>query len=156
MKTSVLNRVNAVVCGFAGVFSLFVTFAVCRLGIVEKDMLSPDETGILPVVIAYCLIYGLISLFYAYCRFHWDREKNRLLVFCRKWMVYVLAAAMHGLSLVWMIPITFGFTDLVSAVTLPLGIAAFANLLTDCWPYIKELGIWVKEALFTKIRKKSV
>ena len=42
-----------------------------------------------------------------------------------------------------------------SIVALPLGLVAAINVITDVAPYLRVLGIWVKEALFTKIKKKS-
>lgn len=155
MKSTVIHRINAVLLAITGLFSLFTVVSVCKLAGSKDIDLPPDEKSIIPFVTAFCLIYGLVCLFYAYCRFFWNRENNPVLLFCRKWLVYVLALAAHGLSLIWIIPVLFGMTDLRKMVALPLGLVAAINVITDVAPYLRVLGIWVKEALFTKIKKKS-
>lgn len=151
MIEHVIHRINAVFCGIIGVFSLFVAYSVARLA-AEADM-PPDEAALIPYVIAFCIVYGLACLAYAYCRFYWGRENNRFLRFFKKWPVYLLALAAHGLSLIWAVPLLFGLTDLKLWVSLPIGLITVANIFTDAAPYLKALGIWVKDALFTKKKK---
>lgn len=152
MNENVIHRINAVFCGILGIFSLFLAFSVGRL-VSEFEGMPPDEAALVPYLIAFCIFYGLVSLFYAYCRFFWGRENNPLLIFCRKWLVYVLALFAHGLTLVWAVPLLIGMTDLRMAIALSAGLLVIANVFTDSAPYLKILGIWVKDALFTKKKK---
>ena len=150
MKGNVIHRINAVFCGLIGVFSLFLAY--CVWGLIGMD-LPPDEVDLIPYVIAFCVFYGLICLFYAYCRFFYDRETTPLLIFCRKWLIYILALFAHGLSLLWAVPMLLGMTDLLRRIALPICFFVIVNVFTDSAPYLKTLGIWVKDALFTKKKK---
>lgn len=153
MKGNVIHRINAVFCGFLGVFSLFLAYNVISLA-TDKDLdLPPDEAGLVPYVIAYCVFYGLVCLFYAYCRFFYGRENNPLLIFCRRWLIYIAALFAHGLTLIWAVPVLIGLTDLRLPFALPIGFLVVVNVFTDSAPYLKALGIWVKDALFTKKKK---
>lgn len=152
MKGNVIHRINAVFCGILGVFSLFLAYCVGSLATGPEDM-PPDEAALVPYVIAFCIFYGLICLFYAYCRFCYGRENNPLLIFCRRWLIYILALFTHVFSLIWAVPLLIGMTDLRLAIALPIGFLVVANVITDAAPYLKALGIWVKDALFTKKKK---
>lgn len=151
MVTTVIHKINAILCGAEGLFALFLAFSVGRLVASPDVDLPPDALALVPSLMAFCIFYGMVSLFYAYCRFCWGREKNRVLVFFRKWPVYLLALAAHGLSLVWIVPVLFGMTDLRGWFAFPLGFVALLNVIVDAAPYLKTLGVWVMDALTTKI-----
>lgn len=152
MGKNVIHRINAVLIGLAGLFSLFLAFSVGKLAAGPDDM-PADEIVLVPYLMAFCIFYGLICLLYAYCRFFYGREKNLFLRFVFRWPIYILALFVHGLSLLWAVPILFGWSNLRRLYALPLGMIAVLNLVVDAAPYLKLLGIWVKDALFTKKKK---
>lgn len=152
MGKNVIHRINAVLIGLAGLFSLFLVFAIGRL-VAGPDELAADETALVPYLMAFCIFYGLICIIYAYCRFFSGRENNSFLRFVFKWPIYIFALFVHGLSLLWAIPLLFGLSDLRLPFAMPLGVIALANIVADAAPYLKAAAIWVKDALFPKKKK---
>jgi hypothetical protein len=154
MKLSAIHRVNAVLTGLTGVFSIILAIAAWKLALSADMDLAPDAEKLIPYLVAFCLFYGIVCLVYAYCRFRICTEESEhhfaISVFNYRWLLYVLALVAHGLSLVWLVPVFIGMTDLRLAVSIPLGFVGIANVFCDAAPYLKKLGIWVKEALFTK------
>lgn len=154
MKGNIIHRINAVICGLLGVFSLFLAYCEISLATDKSIDLPPDEAVLVPYVVAFCIFYGVVCLFYACCRFCYGRENNPRLIIFRKWPVYILALLAHGLTLLWALPVLIGLTDLRRMFALPIGFLVVINVFTDAAPYLKTLGIWVKDALFSKKIKK--
>jgi vacuolar-type H+-ATPase subunit I/STV1 len=142
----------------AGLFSIILAIAAWKLAVSSEVDLAPDAAKIVPYLVVFCFVYGFLCLAYAYCRFFLCTETAghhfKIPVLNRyRWFLYILALVSHGLSLVWVIPVLIGMTDLRLVVSIPLGFLGIANIFSDAAPYLKKLGIWIKEALFT--RKKS-
>jgi hypothetical protein len=155
MKSSVIHRFNAILCGLAGLVSLVIAVGAWRLAVSADIELASDESKLIPYLVAFCLFYSVVCLVYAYCRFFVNTDLSehifKISVFNQRWLLYILALAAHGLSLIWVVPVLIGMSDLRLSVSLPLGLIGAANIFTDAAPYLKKLGIWVREAMFTKV-----
>lgn len=158
---TVMHKINAVLCALAGVAGIILAIAVARLtheSVAAGDMmavLSPDQLKMVPYIIAFCVVYGIAGLLYGYCRFFWDAENNRFLRFFRKWPVYIVAVIIHGMSLVWILPVLFNATMIVRSVSFTLGVIGLVAVVVDVQEYVRQGLSWVWSALRTKVKKKS-
>lgn len=141
----IVRKITGTICGLQGLFAVFLAVMVWKLFLVNPvGDLGANEAELIPLVIAFCGFYGIVSLVYAYLRFFFTAE-NKFVTLCWKYKItFILYIILTGMSLVWVIPTLTASTDLRGFIEVPVGILGALAILLDAYLYIRVFVNWLR------------
>lgn len=143
LEPEIVRRITGTIDALQGLFSVFLAVMVWRLFAVSDD-LAANDTELIPLVIAFCVTYGIFCLVYSYLRFFFTAE-NKFVKMCWRYKItFILYLVVSGMSLFWVIPTLLAATDLKGFIEVPLGFVGALAILLDAYLYIRVFINWIR------------